>query len=120
MDSSEKINTILKVLGITDINSENIIDVIFDRVNNLQKISEFNTILIQEMINSDIIPPLLLKRSKLLLDLKENKHKISLLSNRYENYKNQKLDKHSLSCISSEMLELQTKIENIQEELKHL
>ena len=120
MNNSEKIDVILKVLNITDMNSENILDELLEKINHLQKISEFNTILIQEMIKADIISPLLLKRSQLLLDLKDYKHKISILSNRYDIYRKQKSEKYILDSIAKEMLDLQTKIENIEEELKHL
>ena len=120
VNNSEKIDVILKVLNITDINSENILDELLEKINHLQKISEFNTILIQEMIKADIISPLLLKRSQLLLDLKDYKHKISILSNRYDIYRKQKSEKYILDSIAKEMLDLQTKIENIEEELKHL
>lgn len=120
VNNSEKIDVILKVLNITDINSENILDELLEKINHLQKISEFNTILIQEMIKSDIIPPLLLKRSQLLLELKDYKHKISILSNRYDIYRKQKSEKNLLDSIAKEMLDLQIKIENIEEELKHL
>lgn len=120
MNNSEKIDVILKIFNITDIDSENILDDILEKINHLQKISEFNIILIQEMIKSDIIPPLLLKRSQLLLDLKNYKNKICLLGNRYDIYIKQKAEKNILDSISREMLEIQIKIENIEEELKHL
>lgn len=121
MNNTEKVDAICNILGISsDLNSNNIIDELFEKIVHIQKIAEFNTILIQEMIKSDIIPPLLLKRSQLLLDLKSAKQKLTLLSNRYEIYKNQGSSKEILNSIAKDMLEVQYKIEELEEELNHL
>lgn len=121
MNNTEKIDAIFNILGISnDLNSNNIIDELFEKLTHIQEIAKFNTILIQEMIKSDIIPPLLLKRSQLLLELKSTKEKLTLLSNRYEIYKNQNSSKEILNSIAKDMLETQNKIEELEKELNHL
>jgi hypothetical protein len=121
LNSSEKIDIVLKVLGISSVDySDNVIDKLYEKINHIQKISEFNAILIKEMIEADIIPPLLLKKSQILSELKDYNYNLSLLSNRYEIYQKQKTEKNILNFLAKDMLDIQIKIEKLEEDLKHL
>jgi hypothetical protein len=116
-----KIQTILNILGISDdLSAKNTIDELYDKITKIRKISEFNMIIIEELIKADIIPPIVLKRSQLLYDIKILKHKLQILSDRYEIFQSQSTGKNILSSTKKEILDIQTEINNKQEELNYL
>ena len=112
MNTTEKIDCILKILDIKDYNSNNIIDNLCEQINKIQKILEYNTILIQEMIKSDLIPPIILKKTQLCVDLKSEKHKLSLLINQYDISKS--------TNVAQEIINVKNNIETMQEKIKFL
>jgi len=119
----QKINILFHHLGIDDpfdVESENVIDNLYAAITNVRKISEFNAMIIHEMIKADLIPPVILKKAELSRNTKGMTIRLQRLSDKYEAYKKNGATKEMLTRIAQEMLSIQKEIDRDQKELDSL
>lgn len=124
MKLEKKIDLILNLLGIWDpesqVENSSVLTDIYNKLIQLKKISEFNSIVIHEMIKSDLIPPVILKKAQLLTETIELKNNLEKLSHRFELLKKIKAPEKQLDETAKEMYNTQEKIEDKEKELKEL
>jgi hypothetical protein len=118
----DKLEILYELLGIDEnnINNKNIIDELYNQISHIKKMSEFNITIIHEMIKSDLIPPIILKRSQLSCDIKNLNQQLNILTDRYEMFKNQNIKNIIVESLIQEILKIQNEIEKKQQELDHL
>jgi len=121
MNNDEKIAVICRHLGINDLfNEKTIIDQLYATVLKLRKISEFNSMVIHEMIKADLIPPTILKKTELTCNIRNSEEKLTNLSDQLILYKDNKANSKILKNIAKEMVIIEKDISEKQKELNAL
>ncbi len=121
MNYEEKIDAIYRHLGINDLfNEKTIIDQLYSTVLRLRKISEFNSMIIHEMIKADLIPPTILKKTELTCSIKNSEEKLTHLSDQLTLYKDNKANSEILKKIAGEMIVVERDIKEKEKELAAL
>ena len=117
-----KLELLFRHLGISldALETSTVISDLYQKLESVSKIAEFNALLIHEMIKSDLIPPIILKRTHLLSNIKTSKNKIDGLSTSYELLKKSKAPEEHLDKIAKEMLTEHNSIEAMETELREL
>ena len=121
MNYKEKIDAICQHLGINDLfNEKTIIDQLYSTVLKLRKISEFNSMIIHEMIKADLIPPTILKKTELTCSIKNSEEKLTKFSDQLSLYKDNKANDAILKKIAKKMVEIEKDIRTKEKELTAL
>ena len=113
--SNELLELLCNHLGVFKSSPEKslILEDIYKRIEKISKVTEFNAILINEMIKSDLIPPIVLKRTELLSQINDNANKVERLTHKYELLKRAKASEEDLDKIAKDISTLNIETENL-------